>query len=216
LPQGFEVHYQPQVTLDIRTITEMETLVRWEHSRRGLVMPSEFIQVTEETGLIVSIGERVLEEACRQATEWGNQNGHSTTITTCVNFSMRQLQGPDLGDKIERALRRAALDSNKLNLEITETMVIEDEHHVIGVLRDQSAVGVRIALDDFHSGFSSLNYVKDLPVDDAIVRLIVDFAHTLGLEVTAEGVENDRQVASLTAMRCDPDPGFIFLETATQ
>jgi EAL domain-containing protein (putative c-di-GMP-specific phosphodiesterase class I) len=178
LPQGFEVHYQPQVTLDTRPITEMETLVRWGLPRRGLVMPSEFIQVTEETGLIVSIGERVLEEACRQATEWGNQNGHSTTITTCVNFSMRQLQGPDLGDKIERALRRAALDSNKLNLEITETMVIEDEHHVIGVLRDQSAFRVRIALDDFGSGFSSLNYVKDLPVDDAIVRLSVDLAHT--------------------------------------
>jgi EAL domain-containing protein (putative c-di-GMP-specific phosphodiesterase class I) len=146
----------------------------------------------------------------------------------CVNFSMRQLQGPDLGDKIERALRRAALDSNKLNLEITETMVIEDEHHVIGVLRDQSALGVRIALDDFGSGFSSLNCVKDLsvddlkidkslitglgedPVNDAIVRLIVDFAHTLGLEVTAEGVENDRQVVSLTAITCDLTQGFYF------
>jgi EAL domain-containing protein (putative c-di-GMP-specific phosphodiesterase class I) len=119
LPQGFEVHYQLQVTLDARPITEMEAPVRWGLPRRGLVMPSEFIQVTEETGLIVSIGERVLEETCRQATEWGNQNGHSTTITTCVNFSMRQLQGPDLGDKIERALRRAALDANKLKLEIT-------------------------------------------------------------------------------------------------
>jgi EAL domain-containing protein (putative c-di-GMP-specific phosphodiesterase class I) len=141
---------------------------------------------------------------------------------------MRQLQGSHLGDKIERALRRAALDSNKLNLEITETMVVEDEHHVIGVLRDQSALGVRIALDDFGSGFSSLNCVKDLsvddlkidkslitglgedPVNDAIVRLIVDFAHTLGLEVTAEGVENDRQVVSLTAITCDLTQGFYF------
>ena len=141
---------------------------------------------------------------------------------------MRQLQGPHLGDKTERALRRAALDSNKLNLEITETMVVEDEHHVIGVLRDQSALGVRIALDDFGSGFSSLNCVKDLsvddlkidkslitglgedPVNDAIVRLIVDFAHTLGLEVTAEGVENDRQVVSLTAITCDLTQGFYF------
>jgi diguanylate cyclase (GGDEF)-like protein len=225
---GFEVHYQPQVTLDTHTITEMEALVRWGHPRRGLVMPSEFIQVTEETGLIVPIGERVLEEACRQASEWRYQNGHRPGITMCVNLSMRQLQDPDLVGKIERALRRAPLEANGLKLEITETMVMEDEQHVIDVLRELTALGVRISLDDFGSGYSSLNYVKDLPVDelkidksfieglgedatnDAIVRLIVDFAHTLGLKVTAEGVENDRQVASLTAMRCDLAQGFYF------
>ena len=146
----------------------------------------------------------------------------------CVNLSMRQLQDPDLVDKVERALHRTELDANKLKLEVTETMVMEDEQHVIGVLRDLSALGVRIVLDDFGSGFSVLNYVKDLPVDGlkidksfidglgeshvnhAIVRLIVDFAHTLGLEVTAEGVENDRQVASLTAIRCNPAQGFYF------
>jgi diguanylate cyclase (GGDEF)-like protein len=225
---GFEVHYQPQVTLDTRTITEMEALVRWGHPRRGLVMPSEFIQVTEVTGLIIPIGERVLEEACRRAREWRHQNGQSPGVTMCVNLSMRQLQDPDLVDKVERALRRASLDANALKLEITETMVMEDEPHVIGVLRDLSALGVRISLDDFGSGYSSLNYVKDLPVDDlkidksfidglgegavndAIVRLIVDFAHTLGLKVTAEGVENDRQVASLKGMKCDLAQGFYF------
>jgi EAL domain-containing protein (putative c-di-GMP-specific phosphodiesterase class I) len=184
-------------------------------------MPSEFIRVAEETGLIVPIGERVLEEACRRATERRHQNRHFTTITMCVNLSMRQLQDPDLVDKVERALRRAALDANKLKLEITETMVMEDEQHVSGVLRELSALGVRIALDDFGSGFSALNRVKGLPGDDlkidkafidglgedtvneAIVCLIVDFAHTLGLKVTAEGEENERQVASLTAMTCD-------------
>jgi diguanylate cyclase (GGDEF)-like protein len=225
---GFEVHYQPQVTLDTRTIAEMEALVRWGHPRRGLVMPSEFIQVAEETGLIVPIGERVLEEACLRASEWRHRNGLSSRITMCVNLSMRQIQDPDLVDKVERALRRAALDADELKLEITETMVMEDEQHVIGVLRDLSALGVRISLDDFGSGYSSLNYVKDLPVDDlkidksfvdglgedavndAIVRLIVDFAHALGLKVTAEGVENDRQVTSLAAMGCDRAQGFYF------
>jgi diguanylate cyclase (GGDEF)-like protein len=225
---GFEVHYQPQVKLDTHAIAEMEALVRWGHPRRGLVMPSEFIQVTEETGLIVPIGERVLEEACRQAREWRNQNGQRPGITMCVNLSMRQLQDPDLVGKVERALRGAALDANELKLEITETMVMEDEQHVIGVLGDLSALGVRISLDDFGSGYSALNYVKNLPVDDlkidksfidglgedpvndAIVRLIVDFAHTLGLKVTAEGVENERQVASLTAMKCDQAQGFYF------
>jgi diguanylate cyclase (GGDEF)-like protein len=223
---GFEVHYQPQVTLDTSTIAEMEALVRWVHPNRGLVMPSEFIQVAEESGLIVPIGEQVLEEACRQAREWRHQNGRSPTM--CVNLSMRQLQDPDLVDKVEEALRRSALDANKLKLEITETAVMEDEQHVINVLRDLRSLGVRISLDDFGSGFSSLNYVKNLPVDglkidksfidglgegtvnDAIVRLIVDFAHTLGLKVTAEGVENERQVASLSAMRCDLAQGFYF------
>jgi predicted signal transduction protein with EAL and GGDEF domain len=133
---GFEVHYQPHVTLDTSTIAEMEALVRWGHPRHGLVMPSEFIQVSEETGLIVPIGERVLEEACRRATQWGYQNGHSPSITMCVNLSVRQLQDPDQVDKVERALRRAALDANELNLEITETAVMEDEQHVISVLRD--------------------------------------------------------------------------------
>ena len=140
----------------------------------------------------------------------------------CVNLSMRQLQDPDLVDKVERALRRAALDANKLKLEITETMVMEDEQHVSGVLRELSALGVQNSpRRDFGSGFSALNRVKGLPVDDlkidkafidglgedtvneAIVCLIVDFAHTLGLKVTAEGEENERQVASLTAMTCD-------------
>ena len=125
-------------------------------------------------------------------------------------------------------MRRAALDANELKLEITEIMVMDDEHGVTGVLQDLSALGVRIALDDFGSGFSSLNYVKDLPVDDlkidrsfidglgedamndTIVRLILDFAHTLGLKVIAEGMENGRQVASLTAMRYDLAQGFYF------
>ncbi len=217
----FEVHYQPQVTLDTNTIAEMEALVRWGHPWRGLVTPSAFIQVTEESGLIIPIGERVLEEACRQAREWRYQIGHRPRITMCVNLSMRQLQAPELVDKVERALPRATLDANELKLEVTETMVMEDEQHVIGVLQDLSALGVRIALDDFGSGFSSLNYVKDLPVDclkidkslvdglgedaviDALVRLIRDFAHTLGLTVSAEGVENDRQVDSQRVMRCE-------------
>jgi EAL domain-containing protein (putative c-di-GMP-specific phosphodiesterase class I) len=225
---GFEVHYQHQATLDTNTIAEMEALVRWGHPRRGLVMPSEFIQIIQETGLIIPIGERVLEEPCRQAREWRYQNGHRPRMGMCVNLSMRQLQDPELVDKVERNLRRAALDPNELKLEITETMVMEDEQHVIGVLRDLSALGVRIALDEFGSGFSLLNYVRDLPVNDlkvdktfiaglgeeavndAIVRLIVDFAHTLGLKVTAKGVENDRQAASLTAMRCDLAQGFYF------
>jgi EAL domain-containing protein (putative c-di-GMP-specific phosphodiesterase class I) len=126
-------------------------------------MTSQFIQVAEETALIVPFGERKLEETCRRATEWSYQNGHTPPITMCVNLSMRQLQDPDLVDILERVLRRAALHPNRLKLEITETMVMEE--HIIGVFRDLSSLGVRIALDDFRSGFSSLNHVKDLQVD---------------------------------------------------
>jgi EAL domain-containing protein (putative c-di-GMP-specific phosphodiesterase class I) len=147
----------------------------------------------------------------------------------CVNLSMRQLQDPYLVDKVQGALRRrAALDANELKLEITETAVLEDEQHVISVLRDLRSLGVRIALDDFGSGYSSLTYVRELPLDDlkidksfidglgedavneALVRLIVDFAHTLGLKVIAEGVENGQQVASLTVMSCELAQGFHF------
>jgi diguanylate cyclase (GGDEF)-like protein len=225
---SFEVHYQPQIGLSTGKIVEMEALVRWGNPSRGPIMPSEFIHVAEETGLIVPIGERVLEEACRQASEWHEQHLAPLKMTVCVNLSMRQLQDPLLVDKVERALRQAPLDARNLKLEVTETAVMEDEQHVIGVLRSLKALGVQLSLDDFGSGYSSLNYVKDLPVDglkidksfidglgedpvnDAIVRLIVDFAHTLGLEVTAEGVETYQQAASLTVMRCDLAQGFYF------
>jgi diguanylate cyclase (GGDEF)-like protein len=225
---SFKVHYQPQIELSTGKIVEMEALVRWGNSSRGLMMPSEFIQVAEETGLIIPIGERVLEEACRQARVWCEQDLTPLKLTMCVNLSMRQLQDPHLVDKVERALWQAPLDASCLKLEITETAVMEDEQHVVGVLRSLKALGVQLCLDDFGRGYSSLNYVKDLPVDslkidksfidglgedpvnDAIVRLIVDFAHTLGLKVTAEGVENSRQVASLTAVRCDLAQGFYF------
>jgi diguanylate cyclase (GGDEF)-like protein len=225
---SFDVHYQPQIGLSTGKIVEMEALVRWEIPSRGLMMPSEFIQIAEETGLIVPIGERVLEEAWRQASEWHEQYLAPLKMTMCVNLSMRQLQDPLLVDKVERALRQAPLDVNYLKLEITETAVMEDEQHLIGVLRDLKALGVQLSLGDFGMGYSSLNYVKDLPVDglkidqsfidglgedpvnDAIVRFIVDFAQTLGFKVTAEGVENEPQMASLTAVRCELAQGFYF------
>jgi diguanylate cyclase (GGDEF)-like protein len=162
---SFDVHYQPQIGLSTGKIVEMEALVRWEIPSRGLMMPSEFIQIAEETGLIVPIGERVLEEAWRQASEWHEQYLAPLKMTMCVNLSMRQLQDPLLVDKVERALRQAPLDVNYLKLEITETVVMEDEQHLIGVLRDLKALGVQLSLGDFGMGYSSLNYVKDLPVD---------------------------------------------------
>ena len=227
---SFEVHYQPQIMLSTGKIAGMEALVRWGNAERGLVMPSEFIHVAEETGLIVPIGEQVLEEACRQAKGWCERYETASKVALCVNLSMRQLQDPSLIDKIDKALLRTGFDANALKLEITETMVMEDEEHARSILRDLKALGVGISLDDFGRGYSSLNYAKDLPVDGlkidksfidglggnaadgAIVRLILEIAHTLGRKDTAEGVENERQMESLRAMRCDMAQGFYFSE----
>jgi len=224
----FEVYYQPKVLLSTGKIVEMEALVRWGSSNRGLVMPSEFIQVAEETGLIIPIGQQVLEQACRQAREWHARCVPSSRIRICVNLSVRQLQNPHLVDDIDRVLRRTGLGADNLQLEITESTLMETEKHAIDLLRDLRALGVQISIDDFGKGFSSLNYVKDLPItglkidksfidglekdtaDAAIVSLIIDLAHTLGLEVTAEGVENEQQLARLIEMGCDLGQGFYF------
>lgn len=189
--------------------------MRWRNPQRGLVLPSEFIRVAEETGLILPIGERVLDGACRQAGEWRECHDTPSEPTVCANLSIRHLQNPLLVDKVDNALQSAGLDAIALTLEITEV-----EQHTAGVFRDLKAFGLRLSLDDFGSGYSSLTYVKDLPVDSlkidksfvdgleediaagAIVRLIVELAHTLDLEVTAEGVSNERQARSLVDMGC--------------
>jgi diguanylate cyclase (GGDEF)-like protein len=229
IEQGnFELYYQPQIMLSTGEIAEMEALMRWRNPEHTLVSPSEYIQVAEETGLILPIGEWVLEEACRQARVWRERQDTPSKLTISVNLSMRQLQDPLLVDKVDSALRKTELDATALTLEITETVVMEDEQHATSVLRDLKALGVRISLDDFGRGYSSLNHVKDFPVDSlkidktfidslgedpvdgAIVRLIVELAHTLSLEVTAEGVENERQARSLINMGCDLGQGFYY------
>jgi diguanylate cyclase (GGDEF)-like protein len=229
IEQGnFEVYYQPQIMLSTGEISEMEALMRWRNLEHALVPPSEFIQVAEETGLILPIGEWVLEEACRQARVWRERQDTPSKLALSVNLSMRQLQDPQLVDKVDNALRKAGLDATTLTLEITETMMMEDEQYATSVLRDLKELGVRISLDDFGRGYSSLNHVKDFPVDSlkidktfidglgknpvdgAIVRLIVELAHTLSLKVTAEGVENERQARSLVNMGCDLGQGFYY------
>ncbi len=226
--RDFEVYYQPKVLLSTSKIVEMEALVRWRNPNRGMVMPSEFIEVAEDTGLIFPIGEQVLEEACRQAQEWHARSGLPSRIRMCINLSVRQFQNPHLVDNVDRVLRRNRLGADNLELEITESTLMEDEQYAIDLLRDLRALGVQIAIDDFGKGYSSLNYVKNLPVTDlkidksfidglekdmadaAIVRLIIDLAHTLGLRVTAEGVETKQQLARLIEMRCDLGQGFYF------
>ena len=206
----------------------MEALVRWEHPERGLMQPSEFLVLAEETGLIEPIGQWVLREACRQVKEWQERSHHDPPLAMSVNLSAKQFRRPGLAEEVDAVLRECSLDPSYLTLEITEETAMEDAQAAIGTLRRLKAMGVRIEVDDFGTGYSSLSYLKRFPVDylkvdqafvaglgrdpedEGIVRSIVELAHTLELEVVAEGVESGEQLALLREFGCELAQGHYF------
>jgi diguanylate cyclase (GGDEF)-like protein/PAS domain S-box-containing protein len=222
------VYYQPIVSLMHGRTEEVEALVRWEHPQRGLVMPLEFIPIAEETGLIVSIGQWVLEEACRQAGQWLGGGADGQPMVVSVNLSARQFNHPELAADIAQALRTTGLDPRRLKLEITESVIMEDAEAAVATLQGLRALGIQLAIDDFGTGYSSLSALKRLPVDTlkidrsfvdgigqnaqdtAIVRSIVSLAKILGLRVTAEGIETPTQHAKLKALGCEQGQGYLF------
>jgi diguanylate cyclase (GGDEF)-like protein/PAS domain S-box-containing protein len=224
----FVVHYQPIVNLQTGAVWGMEALVRWEHPEWGLLNPDEFVPIAEESGLVVPMGELVLNEACRRAVEW--QRGFPLTppLAVSVNLSGRQLRRPDLHEVIGRALKESGLPASSLGLDITETVYIGALDANTAALDRLRALGIRISLDDFGSGYSSLSYLKRLPTDilkidksftrglglevedTAIVQTVVDLAHILGMEVVAEGVETKEQETLLKEMGCDFAQGYLF------
>jgi diguanylate cyclase (GGDEF)-like protein len=220
------LHYQPKVDTASGRLLGMEALVRWMHPEHGMISPAEFIPVAEETGMIVAIGRWVLREACRQNAAW--QRAGLRPLRVAVNLSARQFRSDSLLDEIERALAETTLPASSLELEITESMVMEDPERVIGLLDKMRSRGIHLSLDDFGTGHSSLAYLKRFPIDCvkidrtfikdmpentddvAIARTIVAMAKSLGLATVAEGVETAEQFELLKAMGCDQVQGYFF------
>lgn len=221
----FVVHYQPQLHLQTGKITGVEALIRWHHPEHGLISPTDFIPLAEETGLIVPIGEWMLEQACRQNKRWQNQG--FPPLKMGINLSARQFMQENLTEKVAYVLQVTELDPQYLDLEITESIAMQNVEHVIDKLRDLKQLGVQISIDDFGTGYSSLSYLKKFPihtlkiaqpfVDDiainaedlAIVNAIIVMARSMKLNVIAEGVETPVQLELLRELQCDEVQGYL-------
>ena len=222
----FLVQYQPQVDIRGFHLVGMEALVRWQHPGLGLLYPSEFVQVAEESGLIIALGDFVTRTACAQSKLW--QDAGLTPLRLSVNFSARQFQQPTFLHDVEQILKDTNLDPRWLEVELTESSIMKDPEEAIERLHALKLMGIQVAVDDFGTGYSSLNYLKRFPIDTlkidksfvsdickdphdtAIVRAIINLGHALDLTVIAEGVETKEQLQYLSALECDVVQGFLF------
>jgi diguanylate cyclase (GGDEF)-like protein/PAS domain S-box-containing protein len=220
--EEFMLVYQPKYTLADRRMCGAEALLRWRHPERGLVSPAEFIPVLEETGLIVPVGEWVIGRACEDL------KTSLKNLPVAINLSARQFRQPDLHERIRTLVQAAGVDPALIELEITESQLMQDPDNAIRVMRALCDAGIRLAIDDFGTGYSSLAYLTRFPVsalkvdrsfvkdmasdkaDATIVRTIIEMAHTLGFTVVAEGVESEEQATFLRLLRCEQAQGFLF------
>jgi diguanylate cyclase (GGDEF)-like protein/PAS domain S-box-containing protein len=219
------VYYQPIVSITSGKPVGAEALIRWRHPQRGILAPHEFIQVAEDTGLILPIGEHVLRTACRQAKAW-REAGYSK-FWVSVNISARQFRDKDLVEMIARILAETGLSSDGLRLEITESVAVQNKEYTIKTMNELDAMGVYTSLDDFGTGYSSLSYLKQFPLrvlkvdqsfiqdiqqnpkNEALIKAIIGMARSLGLEVVGEGVEKAEQLNFLRTEMCDQVQGFL-------
>ncbi len=222
----FEVHYQPRVALATGAVSGFEALLRWRHPLQGLLGPAEFIPVLEDTGLIVAVGEWVLRTACEQIREWQSLGIDSPPIA--VNLSARQFHQRDLDSVVARIIVETGVPAAKLELELTESLLMREPEEAARTLRHLEHMGIRLAIDDFGTGYSSLSYLKRFPIaalkidrtfvsdvttnpgDAAITLAIVNLAHSLGMKVVAEGVETAEQLDFLKTNGCDEVQGYLF------
>lgn len=226
--QEFQLYYQPIVSLTSNTIIGFEALVRWQHPKRGLIFPAEFIPLADETGLIIPLGWWVLQEACRQMRAWQAQFPLNLPLTISVNLSVKQFTQPELVEQITRIIYETNLDARSLRLELTESTLLENVESLTAVFSQLKALGISLYLDDFGTGYSSLSYLHRFPINTLkidrsfvsrmgcsnesweIVRAITMLAHALGMDVIAEGVETREQLAQLSVFQCKYAQGYFF------
>ncbi|MBF0519812.1 MAG: EAL domain-containing protein [Nitrospirae bacterium] len=222
----FVLYYQPKINLSTGKVCAAEALIRWLNPKHGIISPVEFIPLAEETGLIIPIGEWVLRTACKESIEW--QRAGYPPIVIAVNLSVKQFRSENLIKTIEDILDETQLRPELLELELTESIVMEDAEKAIKVLRNVRDKGIHVAIDDFGMGYSSLSYLKRFPIcrlkidrsfvrdittdpdDEAISTAIIAMSHSLKLDVTAEGVETYEQLEFLRALKCDEAQGYLF------
>jgi predicted signal transduction protein with EAL and GGDEF domain len=220
----FELHYQPVVNLEKNRIAGFEALLRWNHPTRGRVPPDEFIPLAEETGLIVPIGEWVIRQACSEARTWPSD------LHVAVNVSPVQFRGKNLVPAVVNALASAQFPADRLELEITEAVLLQNNEATLALLHQLRSLGVRISMDDFGTGYSSLSYLRSFPFDKikidqsfirdlannpdsiAIIRAVTGLGQSFGMETTAEGVETQAQLDQMRAEGCTEAQGYLFSE----
>jgi diguanylate cyclase (GGDEF)-like protein len=220
------IHYQPQVSLRSGKVIGMEALLRWRHPEHGEISPTRFVTIAEETGQILQLGDWVLRNACRDCVRMQKTGGRPLVLA--VNVSPRQFRQPDLVERVQEALRDSGLDPAHLELEITETLLMDNPEENAETLRRLRALGIAVAIDDFGTGYSSLSYLTRFPIDKikidhsfvrdlatdsadaAVINAIIAMAHSLNIRVIAEGVENDAQKRYLNLRGCDEAQGFLY------
>ena len=224
--EEFELHFQPQINMAQGHITGAEALIRWSHPELGLIPPGDFIPLAEETGLIIPIGEWVIDAACAQIRAWNAQG--LPNIRVAINLSARQFMQKNLPQLIAEAVRLNEIQMRCLELEVTESVVMSNPDEATSMLKELKKIGVSISLDDFGTGYSSLSYLKRFPIDilkidqsfvrditfdpddAAITKLVIDLAHSLNRKVIAEGVETEAQLKFLQNHHCDEMQGYFF------